>query len=60
MKSKVQLRSAESAAATEVLAPESLEDRFKALENEDKVELLLNEMKSRKVERESTGGAKEA
>jgi hypothetical protein len=33
--------------AVEVLAPESLEDRFHALENEDKVEALLKEMKSR-------------
>lgn len=47
MKSKVHVKSAENAAAVEVLAPESLEDRFKALENQDKVELLLNEIKSR-------------
>ena len=60
MKSKVHLRSAESAAATEVLAPETLEDRFKALENEDKVELLLNEMKSLHAERKNSGGAKQA
>jgi phage shock protein A len=51
MKSKVQLRSAESAAASEVLAPETLEDRFKSLENEDKVELLLNEIKTRQLQR---------
>ena len=57
MKSKVHLRSAESAAASEVLAPETLEDRFKALENEDKVELLLNEIKTRQLERQSSGGA---
>jgi predicted metallopeptidase len=43
-----------------VLAPETLEDRFKALENEDKVELLLNEIKSRQVERLGSGGAREA
>jgi phage shock protein A len=60
MKSKVHMRSAESAAATEVLAPETLEDRFKALENEDKVELVLNEIKSRQLERQSSGGAREA
>jgi hypothetical protein len=29
------------------MVAETLEDRFKALENEDKVELLLNEIKSR-------------
>jgi phage shock protein A len=49
MKSRVQLTAAENAATAEVLAPESLEDRFKALETEDKVELLLNEMKSRRA-----------
>jgi phage shock protein A len=47
MKSRVQVTAAENAATAEVLAPESLEDKFKALENEDKVELLLNELKSR-------------
>jgi len=47
MKSKVHVKSAENAAASEVLAPESLEDRFQALESEDKVEALLNEIKSR-------------
>jgi phage shock protein A len=49
MKNRVQLSAAENAASAEVLAPESLEDRFKALENEDKVELLLSEMKSRRA-----------
>jgi phage shock protein A len=49
MKSKVHVKSAENAAAVEVLAPESLEDRFQALESEDKVELLLNEIKSRQA-----------
>jgi phosphoenolpyruvate carboxylase len=49
MKSRVQLTAAENAATAEVMAPESLEDRFKALETEDKVELLLNEMKSRRA-----------
>jgi phage shock protein A len=47
MKSKVHVKSAENAAASEILAPETLEDKFKALESEDKVETLLNELKSR-------------
>jgi phage shock protein A len=47
MKSKVRIAAAENVGAVEVLAPESLEDRFHALENEDKVEALLKEMKSR-------------
>lgn len=47
MKSKVRVQSAENAAATEILAPETLEDKFKALESEDKVELMLAEIKSR-------------
>jgi len=47
MKSKVQVKAAESAAATEVLTPESLEERLRALERGDKVEALLNEIKSR-------------
>lgn len=49
MKSKVHVKSAENAAAVEILAPESLEDRFQALESEDKVELLLKEIKSRQA-----------
>jgi hypothetical protein len=32
-----------------VLAPESLEDRFQALESEDKVDLLLKEIKRRQA-----------
>lgn len=47
MKSKVHVTAAENAAATEVLTPESLEDKFRTLENEDKVELMLKELKSR-------------
>jgi phage shock protein A len=47
MKSKVHVRAAENAAASEILSPETLEDKFKALESEDKVELLLNEIKSK-------------
>jgi phage shock protein A len=49
MKSRVQLNAAQNAAAGEVLAPESLEDRFQALESEDKVELLLQEIKTRQA-----------
>lgn len=49
MKSKVHVTAAETAAAAEVLAPDSLEDKFRVLESEDKVELLLNEIKSRKA-----------
>lgn len=48
MKSKVHVTAAENAAATEVLTPESLEDKFRALENEDKIELMLKELKSRR------------
>jgi phage shock protein A len=47
MKSKVHIKSAENAAASEILSPETLEDKFTVLESEDKVELLLKEMKSR-------------
>jgi phage shock protein A len=49
MQSKVHERSAASEAASEVMAHESLEERFKALESEDKVELLLKEIKERQV-----------
>ena len=47
MKSKVHVESAQNAAASEILAPETLEDKFKALESEDRVETLLNELKSK-------------
>jgi phage shock protein A len=47
MKSKVHVHAAENAAASEILSPETLEDKFKALESEDKVEMLLNEIKSK-------------
>jgi phage shock protein A len=47
MKTKVHVHAAENAAATEILNPETLEDKFRALEGEDKVEVLLNEIKSR-------------
>ena len=46
MKSRVHQHSAENAAAGEILAPESLEDRFEQLEEHEKVELLLGQMKS--------------
>jgi phage shock protein A len=51
MKTKVHVKAAENAAASEILAPETLEDRFQALESEDKVELLLREIKSRQAAR---------
>jgi hypothetical protein len=40
---------AENAAATEVLTPESLEDKFRTLESQDQVELMLKEIKSRQA-----------
>ena len=49
MKGKVHVHSAQNAAAAEILSPETLEDKFRALESEDKVEALLNEIKSRQV-----------
>lgn len=49
MKSKVRVQSAQNAATTEVFASDTLEDRFKSLESEDKVEALLNEIKSRQT-----------
>ena len=47
MKSKVRQTSAESAATSEVMVTETLEEKFKALENQDKVELELRELKNR-------------
>jgi phage shock protein A len=47
MKSKVHVKAAENAAASEILSPDTLEDKFRALESEDKVESLLNELKSK-------------
>ena len=47
MQSKVRRNAAENAAAGEILAPESLEDRFQSLEEHEQVELLLGELKSR-------------
>ena len=49
MKTRVHLKAAQNAAASEVLVPETLEDRFQALESEDKVELLLKEIKTRQA-----------
>jgi phage shock protein A len=49
MKSKVHVKVAQNAAAGEVLSPESLEDKFSALESSDKVEVILNEIKSRRA-----------
>jgi len=47
MKRKVQVTGAENAAANEIMNPETLEDKFHALESEDKIEALLNEIKGR-------------
>jgi phage shock protein A len=55
MKSRVHLKAAENAAVTEVMVPESLEDKFRALENEDKVEMMLNEIKGRQVAQLESG-----
>ena len=43
------MTAAENAATSEVMVTETLEDKFKSLENADKVEVLLSEMKSRLV-----------
>ena len=47
MKSKVRLNAAQNAAAGEILAPESLEDKFQSLEEHEQVELLLGQIKAR-------------
>jgi phage shock protein A len=47
MKSRVRQHAAENAAASEILAPESLEDRFQSLEDHEQVEMLLGEIKHR-------------
>jgi len=49
MKSKVHVAAAQSAAAGELLSPETLEDKFRALESEDRVEALLQEIKTRQL-----------
>jgi phage shock protein A len=47
MKNRVRQHSAENAAASEILVPESLEDRFNSLEEHEQVEVLLGEIKER-------------
>ena len=47
MKSRVRQHTAENAAAGEILVPESLEDKFQSLEEHEKVELMLGEIKAR-------------
>ena len=47
LKGRVRLKSAENSALAEVMTPETLEDRFRALENDDKIEVLLQEIKGR-------------
>ena len=42
-------RTAANAAAVEVLVPETLEEKFQALESGDKIEALLSEIKSRQA-----------
>jgi len=49
MKSKVRHTAAESAATSEVMVTETLEDKFKALESQDKVEMELQELKNRQM-----------
>ena len=47
LKNRVHIKAAENSAASEVMVPETLEDKFQALESEDKIELLLADIKSR-------------
>lgn len=49
MKTRVHLKAAQNAAASEVMVPESLEDRFHALESEDQIDVLLQEIKTRQA-----------
>jgi phage shock protein A len=49
MKSRVHVASAENSATAEVMVSESLEDKFKTLENHDRVELMLAELKQRRA-----------
>jgi phage shock protein A len=53
MQSKVRVKTAENAATSELMDADTLEDKFQALESEDQVESLLNEIKSRQVEEKS-------
>jgi len=47
MQSKVHVSAAQSSAASQVMNEPSLEDRFKDLENEDKIEAMLAELKAK-------------
>jgi len=47
MKGRVHMEAAENAATSEVMVSESLEDKFKALESADRIELELNQIKNR-------------
>ena len=49
MKSRVRQTAAENAATSEVMVTETLEEKFKVLENQDKVELELAQLKSRRA-----------
>ncbi len=51
MRTKVHVKSAENAAVSEILSPETLEEKFKTLESEDKVEIMLQELKSKAAAR---------
>jgi phage shock protein A len=53
MRSKVNVKAAENAAAGELLAPETLEDKFQVLESEDKIEAMLNQIKSQQLEQQT-------
>ncbi|WP_263358536.1 PspA/IM30 family protein [Acidicapsa ligni] len=47
MKSRVRQSAAENAAASEILTPDTLEERFQSLEQHEQVEMLLGEIKHR-------------
>jgi phosphoenolpyruvate carboxylase len=47
VKDRVRQSAAQSAAVSEVLAPESLEDRFRTMEESEQVEMLLTQLKER-------------
>ena len=47
MKSRVRQSAAENAAASEILGPDTLEEKFKNLEDHEQVEMLLGKMKTR-------------
>lgn len=56
MKNRVRIKAAENAATSEVMGAETLEDKFKALESGDKVEMLLKEIKARQAPPQITDG----